>query len=301
MPGRRPRGGDGRLSLCWRGFERIEAVSSPFDCTAFRVAWGADVHNGIGLARRWPGHPSPRSEARGFVPTFEWILLRPGAGTHRRDVPGFEWSHGWDIHIEAGTRFDFGLTLTVELHRRTSGCEAWISTSQPARVSTPSRPSRSKYTGARVVAEAGYSQHDRRDFRRKDSCFSSTCTGVEWARRLNRHPDIHAGMRVSADRSPTLTLEMHSPSSRFGGGISTRERAPYSITCSHSPSKYTAFQVSSEGRYPHRLHPLPAHQRAHAHRCWAALRVTCDQGLMPRDVENVLASRCPLRKKPCRA
>ncbi|CAB3972798.1 hypothetical protein BLA3211_07142 [Burkholderia aenigmatica] len=103
--GRRPRGGDGRPSRCWRGFERIEAVSSPFDCTAFRVAWGADVHNGIGLARRGSGRPAPRSDAQGVVPTFEWILLQPV------------------------------LVPVSGMHRGPSGRGGGISTSKPARVS----------------------------------------------------------------------------------------------------------------------------------------------------------------------
>lgn len=202
----------------------------------------------------------------GLLADFRVDSASARACTRLRDAQGTEWSRGWDIHIETGTRFDFGLTLTVEIHGRASGCEARISTLQPARVSTPSRPSRLQYTGARVVAEAGYSQRDRRGFQRTDSRSCSPFTGFEWFWRLNRHPDIHAGIRASADRPPALTFEMHRTSSRFGSGISTRKRVPHSILRSPSPSKFTAFQVSSGVRCPHPLLPLPAHQDACAHR-----------------------------------
>lgn len=116
-----------------------------------------------------------------------------------------------------------GLTLTVEIHRASSCCNGGYPRAIRGCRPAARAPSPLKTTALRVIRDAGYPHGPR--IRR----------AIEDARPATRHrPAIHAGSGSSADRTLTLTVEMHSAASRFGSRISTREHVLPSLSCSHA-------------------------------------------------------------------
>ena len=139
--------------------------------------------------------------------------------------------------------------LTDGIHSVPSDRGGWMSTpSSPAR-SISASPSPLKYTACRVASESGYPHRNRQHVRSRARTHLRNPQRFEWPRRL----DIHTESAGTFDQCLTLTVKMHGAPSGFIGRISTSESAALSIVCLHSPSESTAFRVTPEAGYPHRV------------------------------------------------
>ncbi|VWD26677.1 hypothetical protein BLA17378_07011 [Burkholderia aenigmatica] len=144
--------------------------------------------------------------------------------THLRNAQRFESLPGQDIHTLANASFDPAIARAFET-RSTSGPDQ-------GRIFTPRR-----------VAQPIPRSHSPRNTRR----FASVQT-----------QNIHTAASASAASSITLTLEIHSASSPFGGRISTPQRTPRSIRRAYRSSPSTARRVACGDRILHR-NGLPIH------------------------------------------
>ena len=151
--------------------------------------------------------------------------------------------------------------LTDGIHSVPSDRGGWMSTpSSPAR-SISASPSPLKYTACRVASESGYPHRNRQHVRSRARTHLRNPQRFEWPRRL----DIHTESADTFDQRLTLTVKIHSVPSGFSERISTPESATRSIARSHSPSESTAFRVTPEAGYPHRVRRY-VRSAPHSHR-----------------------------------
>ena len=135
-------------------------------------------------------------------------------------------------------------TFTVRIHRVESEFVRRISTPEHACCVIAASHSPLKYTGIRLAAAAVVHVRNCVAFPGHTPTLTvgnhSASSGLggrisTWAHvppsmedvpfAALRRPAIHTGRGSSPDRASTLTLEIHSAASRFGGRISTRQRA----------------------------------------------------------------------------
>lgn len=140
----------------------VGQARSPFDCTAFRVASGAGCPPPESACRALGGRRSPLKFTARRVGLWADIHIgarafrRSAARPHRSDTQAREYVRPADGRAGIRRSRDYRFTLTVEIHRTSSGCRD--SCPRPDQRCPPAwrAPSPSKNTALRVVPGTGY-------------------------------------------------------------------------------------------------------------------------------------------------